>query len=126
MCSLRLIATATYFSSHFLPTVATAGGPLPRPKFDEARLSCAPLRSVALDSTIAVTCNRCLGPRESFMGFAGLEEPLNRRTQKTFHEIDPLLQLPIHFSRQMVAKLLTVLVRRNLLARYHTATAQSI
>ena len=60
------------------------------------------------------------------MGFAGLEEPLNRRTQKTFHEIDPLLQLPIHFSRQMVAKLLTVLVRRNLLARYHTATAQSI
>ena len=119
------MATATYFSSRFLPTVAGAGGPLPRPKVDEARSSCAPLRSVALDSALAASCNRCLGPRESSTGFAGLEELLNRRIQKTFHEIDPFLQLPIHFFKlgQMVAKLLTVLVRQNLLARYHTATA---
>ena len=119
------MAIATYFSSRFLPTVAGAGGPLPRPKVDEARSSCAPLRSVALDSALAATCNRCLGPRESSTGFAGLEEPLNRRIQKTFHEIDLFLQLPIHFFKlgQVVAKLLTALVHRNPLAQYRTATA---
>ena len=116
--------TAAHFFSRYLPTVTGAGVPSPRPKVDEARPSCAPLLSVALDS--ATTCNRCHGPRESFVGPTGLEEPLNRRIRKTFHEIGPFLQLPIrHFSalEQMVPKLFTVLVRRNLLAPHHTATA---
>lgn len=119
------MATATHFSFRYPATVTVASGPLPRPKVDEARSSCAPLRSAALDSATAATCNRCHGPRESSPGFAGLEEPLSRLIRKTFHEICPFLQLPIHFFKlgQVVAKLLTVLVHRNLLAQYRIATA---
>ena len=127
MCSPRWMPAATHFSFHYLTAVAAAGGPSPQPKVCEARLSCAPLRSAAAGSATAATCNHCRGPRESFVDSAGLGEPLRRQIRKTFHWIGPFLQLPIHFFKldEMVAKLVQVLVRRNLLARYHTAIALS-